>query len=1097
VPQNPIIVAKRSASGVGDAWQSSVTSFGGDQGQNTQLCLMSGQAEVSDCWYSPVLTPDPVGRWMHVAMTYDGTTANTYADGVLVQSVDVSYQPELGDADITIGSHPNGGDFEGLLDEVRLYDAALSAADIAALAATHGVLLNDVSTSGGPLTAAKMTDPQHGTVSLSSDGGFVYTPNAGFSGTDSFVYRAFDAGVGSQDAVVTVMVTPVCSAGTYLTNPDDVSCTPAPAGTYVPDDGATATIACPAGFTSVAGATACVPLVQRLAEFDFENVVAATNGWVGPLSAPATTLQAAFTSGTFGWTDTDGILGGFGDHGVQTWATNVYITRGLGPVGTPGLTQLFVDLNSSSAWSLTGFSARLLHNDFPSMPIDVIAVQNGVSTLLGTVVSNCTTYPDCHRSFDLSSAPHVFAAGPVRLVLVPQFNTGSAFVMIDDIRIDGMVDPTTAVVQCVAGTYLASPTDTVCTPASPGTYVAVDGATEAVVCAEGTYQPDAGRTSCQLAPAGTYVDTEGAISATACPAGTTSTEGAVACTNTAPTLTPVPVSVTASQSFTGTLATVADAETDVAALMVQLVSAPAGVTVTNLVNTGGAITGVIGAGCSAVSGPLVLSVADAALVSTSGTMQVTVVPAAAPSIGTYGDVTLNPGESITVTPSTPVADAAQAPTVLVGGGFTGAATISASGVISIVNARPGGSYPATVAVTGACGTAVTTTFTVDVRTGAQQAAILRGTTIPALISSGGIARSAAGQILFAARRLERQLTRGNPRTAAAAVTAFSNVVRAGLNSGRITMEAAQVLLRAAEALLGVPPPNQTPLALKSAVQTTAEDRSKSFNLWGKDPDAGDLLTFQIVTAPQHGTLTVSAPRMQNSASGPYWRAVGTYVPNRDYFGPDTFTFTVFDGLAASAPVVQAITVTPVNDRPVAISQTLTVESGAMLAITLAGTDADGDTVTYQVGRPRYGSLTVAAPNLVYTAPTAARALQDYFKFVVDDGHGGRTSAIVRISVTPVNVAPVCQTSVGTISARNPKPGWLTLSVSDPNGDALTLTWTSVPALGTVSPIRLYRGRYIYYYNPTVSPFRQTDSFTYTATDPNGLSASCTAVVRGR
>lgn len=458
---------------------------------------------------------------MHVAMTYDGTTANTYADGVLVNSADVTYQPELGSADITLGRHPGGsGDFEGLLDEVRIYDAALSADEVAALAATHGVLLNDVSTSGGPLTAVKMTDPQHGTVSVSSDGGFVYTPTAGFSGTDSFIYRAFDGAASSQDATVTINVTPVCDPGSYLANPGDLACTPAPAGTYVPEGGATEPISCPEGFTSIEGAAACVPLVRRLAEFDFENVMAQTNGWVGPLSAPASTLQEAFTSGTFGWTDADGIVGGFGDHGVQLWSTNVFISRGLGPIGAPGLTQLFVDLNSSSAWSMTGFSVRILNNDYANLPVDVIAVQGGVSTRVGTVVSNCTTYPDCDRSFDLSATPYLVAAGPVRLVLMPPFNTGSAFVMVDDIHIDGFVDTTAPAVHCPAGTFLASPSDTECTPASPGTYVPVAGATEAIACAVGTFSDIHGAAACQPSSAGTYVDIEGAATASACALGT-------------------------------------------------------------------------------------------------------------------------------------------------------------------------------------------------------------------------------------------------------------------------------------------------------------------------------------------------------------------------------------------------------------------------------------------------------------------------------------------------------------------------------------------------------------------------------------------------
>ncbi|MGE0576484.1 Calx-beta domain-containing protein [Reyranella sp.] len=56
-----------------------------------------------------------------------------------------------------------------------------------------GVLFNDGSTV--PLTASLLTGPAHGTLSLAADGGFDYTPEAGFFGIDSFSYRA--TGVGS------------------------------------------------------------------------------------------------------------------------------------------------------------------------------------------------------------------------------------------------------------------------------------------------------------------------------------------------------------------------------------------------------------------------------------------------------------------------------------------------------------------------------------------------------------------------------------------------------------------------------------------------------------------------------------------------------------------------------------------------------------------------------------------------------------------------------------------------------------------------------------------------------------------------------------
>jgi hypothetical protein len=70
--------------------------------------------------------------------------------------------------------------------------------------ATAGVLAND--TGSAPMTAIKVTDPSHGSLSLSSDGGFVYTPTAGFGGSDSFTYKANNPRGDSNTATVTITV---------------------------------------------------------------------------------------------------------------------------------------------------------------------------------------------------------------------------------------------------------------------------------------------------------------------------------------------------------------------------------------------------------------------------------------------------------------------------------------------------------------------------------------------------------------------------------------------------------------------------------------------------------------------------------------------------------------------------------------------------------------------------------------------------------------------------------------------------------------------------------------------------------------------------
>ncbi len=69
-----------------------------------------------------------------------------------------------------------------------------------------GVLSNDSDMDSTQLVAVLVSGPANGTVLLSPNGGFAYTPRAGFAGSDSFVYRASDGIRISETAVVEILV---------------------------------------------------------------------------------------------------------------------------------------------------------------------------------------------------------------------------------------------------------------------------------------------------------------------------------------------------------------------------------------------------------------------------------------------------------------------------------------------------------------------------------------------------------------------------------------------------------------------------------------------------------------------------------------------------------------------------------------------------------------------------------------------------------------------------------------------------------------------------------------------------------------------------
>jgi CSLREA domain-containing protein len=87
-------------------------------------------------------------------------------------------------------------------------DSYSTAQDMSLTIDTPGVLANDAQADGKPLLAQLMKEPSHGKLSLNEDGSFIYTPEGGFAGSDSFDYRATDGRSESNTATVTIAVTP-------------------------------------------------------------------------------------------------------------------------------------------------------------------------------------------------------------------------------------------------------------------------------------------------------------------------------------------------------------------------------------------------------------------------------------------------------------------------------------------------------------------------------------------------------------------------------------------------------------------------------------------------------------------------------------------------------------------------------------------------------------------------------------------------------------------------------------------------------------------------------------------------------------------------
>ncbi|MFD1602081.1 Ig-like domain-containing protein, partial [Flavobacterium artemisiae] len=286
----------------------------------------------------------------------------------------------------------------------------------------------------------------------------------------------------------------------------------------------------------------------------------------------------------------------------------------------------------------------------------------------------------------------------------------------------------------------------------------------------------------------------------------------------------------------------------------------------------------------------------------------------------------------------------------------------------------------------------------------------------------------------------------------------------------------------------VTPVNDEPVASNDAY-TVAEGGTLNINapgILGNDSDAeNNALTTVLVTGPSHGTLTLNA-------DGSF-----TYIHDGSETTTDSFTYKANDGTADSNTATVTITVTPVNDAPVASNDSYTVAEGGTLNINAPGilgndSDAENNALTaVLVSGPSNGTLTLNADGSFTYTHNGSETLSDSFTYKANDGTADSNIATVTITVTPVNDAPIASNDSYTVA----EGGTLTVTAAnsilsndtDAENNSLTAILVSGPSHGTLTLNS--NGTFTYTHDGSETT---TDSFTYKAND--GTTDSNTATV---
>ncbi len=290
------------------------------------------------------------------------------------------------------------------------------------------------------------------------------------------------------------------------------------------------------------------------------------------------------------------------------------------------------------------------------------------------------------------------------------------------------------------------------------------------------------------------------------------------------------------------------------------------------------------------------------------------------------------------------------------------------------------------------------------------------------------------------------------------------------------------------------------------------------NDFANDNAIKSLLSF---TQPNSGTGTVVLDDRGTPAVLSDDRLV--YTPPVNFFGDALFTYTMNDDRAESVASTATVTisVTPVNDAPVAadrtaagVEDTVLVVSGATITDGLSkgpGEDAQTLTVTNAVNQtPGSGSVAVVGGDIRYT-PAADFNGQVLIVYTVTDNGVNNTTpaplsatATLTINVSAVNDAPVANVDAPVTTSENAAVtiAISTLLANDLPGPAneSSQTVSFVPLSGTITTARggsVSQSGNNLIYTPAPS-FNGPDSFTYQISDgaltsPTGLTVNVSEV----
>ena len=249
-----------------------------------------------------------------------------------------------------------------------------------------------------------------------------------------------------------------------------------------------------------------------------------------------------------------------------------------------------------------------------------------------------------------------------------------------------------------------------------------------------------------------------------------------------------------------------------------------------------------------------------------------------------------------------------------------------------------------------------------------------------------------------------------------------------------------------------------------------------------DPDS-DRITAELDEGPER------AASFTFNSDGSF-----SYTPEADFNGSDSFSYKAKDshnGLSAAATVT--ISVTPVNDEPVANEDSASVEEDVAQVIDVLANDrglGDGSINVTIDTQGAKGSASVNADDTVTYTPDSDASGSDSFVYEVCDGDGDCATATVTVTISAVDDQPAAVNDAATTDEDTPS-GQIDVLANDRGlGDGsieVTIDTQGTKGSADVNP----NNTITYTPDPDANG---TDTFVYEVCDGDGDCATATVTV---